>query len=340
MKRSLSVVHCLDVTKNDSGVEDTQVKMKMMKRLAVFWLLSNAKLFLQRRDHWKVLSQLTLALHAKKWESIIDWKAELTEFVNNGKVRSKKSKKNNTRDSNVVPHRSTNRARRCLTLLSRREAVLSSWYGRSCLSIAPRLVIIRTQTTQNITRTHTGTIPGTVPVGPTGTVQNKTKSQNRKRILSSFVGLGSPCMLLVQSMMNTVYCIVCIRIQLFGICWSCLTTLTLFGMCNHNYMIWHPYALVRQIGKEKESQEREETLVSFSSLEDIPKKEDFRYDETLLMFVHVLHETLLATIHNEMNTVCICASRLLRFCSWIMKPSSVISVSSEMNIYGFIHTEY
>ena len=40
-------------------------------------------------------------------------------------------KKNNTRDSNVVPHRSTNLARRCLTSLSRREAVLSSWYGRS-----------------------------------------------------------------------------------------------------------------------------------------------------------------------------------------------------------------
>ena len=32
--------------------------------------------------------------------------------------------KNNTRDSNVVPHRSTNRAWRCLTSLSRREAVL------------------------------------------------------------------------------------------------------------------------------------------------------------------------------------------------------------------------
>jgi hypothetical protein len=31
----------------------------------------------------------------------------------------------------VVPHRSTNRARTCLTSLSRREAVLSSWYGRS-----------------------------------------------------------------------------------------------------------------------------------------------------------------------------------------------------------------
>ena len=39
--------------------------------------------------------------------------------------------KNNTRDSNVVPHRSTNRARQCLTSLSRREAVLSLWYGRS-----------------------------------------------------------------------------------------------------------------------------------------------------------------------------------------------------------------
>ena len=33
--------------------------------------------------------------------------------------------KNNTRDSNVVPHRSTNLARQCLTSLSRREAVLS-----------------------------------------------------------------------------------------------------------------------------------------------------------------------------------------------------------------------
>jgi hypothetical protein len=41
-------------------------------------------------------------------------------------------KKNNTWDSNVVPHHSTNQARRCLTSLSRREAVLSTWYGRSC----------------------------------------------------------------------------------------------------------------------------------------------------------------------------------------------------------------
>jgi hypothetical protein len=43
-----------------------------------------------------------------------------------------KSKKNNTWDSNVVPHRSTNQARRCLTSQSGRDAVLSSLYGRSC----------------------------------------------------------------------------------------------------------------------------------------------------------------------------------------------------------------
>ena len=40
-------------------------------------------------------------------------------------------KENNTWDSNVVPHRSTNQARTCLTSLSGREAVLSCWYGRS-----------------------------------------------------------------------------------------------------------------------------------------------------------------------------------------------------------------
>eukprot|EP00985_Skeletonema_marinoi_P022691 scaffold14622_cov86-Skeletonema_marinoi.AAC.5 len=44
---------------------------------------------------------------------------------------SQNEQKNNTRDSNVVPHRSTNLARQCLTSLSRREAVLSLWYGRS-----------------------------------------------------------------------------------------------------------------------------------------------------------------------------------------------------------------
>jgi hypothetical protein len=39
--------------------------------------------------------------------------------------RNAKYKKNNTRYSNVVPHRSTDLARSCLTSLSRREAVLS-----------------------------------------------------------------------------------------------------------------------------------------------------------------------------------------------------------------------
>ncbi len=39
--------------------------------------------------------------------------------------------KNNTRDSNVVTHRSTNRARQCLTSQSERDAVLSLLYGRS-----------------------------------------------------------------------------------------------------------------------------------------------------------------------------------------------------------------
>ena len=47
--------------------------------------------------------------------------------------RQCKSQKNNTADSNVVPHRTTNTARSCLTSLSRREAVLSCLYGRSCL---------------------------------------------------------------------------------------------------------------------------------------------------------------------------------------------------------------
>ena len=51
----------------------------------------------------------------------------------NKRLGHSKKQKNNTRDSNVVPHRSTNLARQCLTSLSRREAVLSLWYGRSYL---------------------------------------------------------------------------------------------------------------------------------------------------------------------------------------------------------------
>ncbi|EJK44282.1 hypothetical protein THAOC_37191, partial [Thalassiosira oceanica] len=42
-----------------------------------------------------------------------------------------KRQKMNIEDSNVVPHRSTNSTRQCLTSLSRREAVLSLWYGPS-----------------------------------------------------------------------------------------------------------------------------------------------------------------------------------------------------------------
>ena len=45
--------------------------------------------------------------------------------------KRKREKKNNTADSNVVPHRSTNAARTCLTSLSGREAVLSDWFDRS-----------------------------------------------------------------------------------------------------------------------------------------------------------------------------------------------------------------
>ena len=52
-------------------------------------------------------------------------------FIGCGPTYRRQKQKNNTRDSNVVPHRSTNLARQCLTSLSRREAVLSLWYGRS-----------------------------------------------------------------------------------------------------------------------------------------------------------------------------------------------------------------
>ena len=62
---------------------------------------------------------------------------------------SGKEQKNNTRDSNVVPHRSTNLARSCLTSLSRREAVLSWLYGRSCLQHTHRHTHTHAYTTLN-----------------------------------------------------------------------------------------------------------------------------------------------------------------------------------------------
>ena len=60
--------------------------------------------------------------------------------------RSRGSKKNNTWDSNVVPHRSTNQARTYLNSLSRREAVLSCWYGRSYLRSSHIASLTRTTT--------------------------------------------------------------------------------------------------------------------------------------------------------------------------------------------------
>ena len=73
----------------------------------------------------------------KKGRLLILHGAGEQEKIAQSKVHSKwtkwkqKNQKNNNRDSNVVPHRSTNLARQCLTSLSRREAVLSLWYGRS-----------------------------------------------------------------------------------------------------------------------------------------------------------------------------------------------------------------
>ena len=46
-------------------------------------------------------------------------------------VRQEQTKKgHNTRDSHVVTHRSTSRARRCLTAEIGRDPVYSAWYGR------------------------------------------------------------------------------------------------------------------------------------------------------------------------------------------------------------------
>ena len=64
--------------------------------------------------------------------SLIVWNIDIREISwAKDDETEQNDKKNNTRDSNVVPHRSTSLARQCLTSLSRREAVLSLWYGRS-----------------------------------------------------------------------------------------------------------------------------------------------------------------------------------------------------------------
>ena len=65
------------------------------------------------------------------------------QAIGQNKLQTKKQKakkqKMNIEDSNVVPHRSTNSTRQCLTSLSRREAVLSLWYGPSCQFVGKKV---------------------------------------------------------------------------------------------------------------------------------------------------------------------------------------------------------
>lgn len=74
-----------------------------------------------------------IASRAKsKWPAFI-WGANI--------IHVQFPKKNNTWDSNVVPHHSTNQARQCLTLLSRWEAVLSLLYGHFHLKTQTLFII-------------------------------------------------------------------------------------------------------------------------------------------------------------------------------------------------------
>lgn len=50
-----------------------------------------------------------------------------------GRREASRQKRNSTRASHVVPHRSTSLARRRLTSQSGRDVVRSAWYGRSCV---------------------------------------------------------------------------------------------------------------------------------------------------------------------------------------------------------------
>ena len=62
-----------------------------------------------------------------------------TNHLHTPKQNKLQKQKMNIEDSNVVPHRSTNSTRQCLTSLSRREAVLSLWYGPSCQVIEEKV---------------------------------------------------------------------------------------------------------------------------------------------------------------------------------------------------------
>ena len=85
-----------------------------------------------------IFYQSFFIMHSSEWTHHNTPSAWVMSFFNydplitsTSNIKKRKKKKNNTRDSNVVPHRSTNLARSCLTSLSRREAVLSWLYGRS-----------------------------------------------------------------------------------------------------------------------------------------------------------------------------------------------------------------
>jgi hypothetical protein len=71
-----------------------------------------------------ILNEITTACRSEEYDNVDKGKVVVERRSKKQEARSKKQK-NNTKDSNVVPHRSTNLARSCLTSLSRREAVLS-----------------------------------------------------------------------------------------------------------------------------------------------------------------------------------------------------------------------
>ncbi len=67
-------------------------------------------------------SKIAPAKQEEKWQKLINFQSEMD---GSSMPCIEEEQKNNIRYSNVVPHRSTNLTRSCLTSLSRREAVLS-----------------------------------------------------------------------------------------------------------------------------------------------------------------------------------------------------------------------
>ena len=67
-------------------------------------------------------SKIAPAKQEEKWQKLVNFQSEMD---GSSMPCIEEEQKNNIRYSNVVPHRSTNLTRSCLTSLSRREAVLS-----------------------------------------------------------------------------------------------------------------------------------------------------------------------------------------------------------------------